>query len=177
MKSIYTFLILLCGTAICFSFKTNGESGIAESDSTFLKRAASSGMMEVRLGQMAQQKAQSADVKAFGATMVSDHTKANAALKSLAQSLNIAIPDTLARKHQRHVEHLSSMSGAAFDRYYMRMMTDAHQDDIDEFEDASKKATAASVRDFAAKQLPLLKAHREAAQQLRSKLRPAGAAQ
>ena len=44
---------------------------------TFMKEAAGGGMMEVTLGKAAQQNAENPRVKAFGAMMVTDHTKAN----------------------------------------------------------------------------------------------------
>ena len=57
-----------------------------------LERLAVGGMAEVQLGQMAQQKAQSADVKAFGNRMVTDHSKANDELKQLATTKGLAMP-------------------------------------------------------------------------------------
>ena len=66
--------------------KTSGEATapVSEEDSKFAVMAASGGMMEVQLGELAQQKAASQRVKDFGAMMVRDHTKANDELKNLA---------------------------------------------------------------------------------------------
>ena len=46
--------------------------------------AAQAGMVEVKLGEVAAQKATKPDVKEFGAMMVSDHSKANNELKAIA---------------------------------------------------------------------------------------------
>src|SRR4051812_20462780 len=51
------------------------------SDHTFVTKAAQGGLAEVKLGQLATQKASSSDVKAFGQQMVDDHSKANDELK------------------------------------------------------------------------------------------------
>src|SRR5689334_12885251 len=73
---------------------------LAGKDKDFIKKAASGGMMEVELGQLAQSKAQSQDVKDFGSRMVTDHGKANDELKTLAQQKNVQLPATMERKHK-----------------------------------------------------------------------------
>ncbi|HYC27988.1 MAG TPA: DUF4142 domain-containing protein, partial [Chitinophagaceae bacterium] len=142
-----------------------------EHDTIFLTDAASSSMMEIQLGQLAQQKSASEDVKRYGAMMVRDHTAATAELKTVAAKLNFTPPDSMLPKHSRHVGHLDGLSGTAFDRAYITMMVEAHKDDIDEFEDASKKAASADVRAFAAKQLPILTMHRDSATAIRKRVR------
>ena len=49
-----------------------------------MKKAAKGGMMEVAMGKLAEQNGQSDDVKSFGKRMVTDHSKANDELKSIA---------------------------------------------------------------------------------------------
>jgi predicted outer membrane protein len=63
---------------------TGGGSSLSAKDKTFMKKAAKGGMMEVAMGQVAEQNAQSDDVKSFGKRMVTDHGKANDELKSVA---------------------------------------------------------------------------------------------
>jgi putative membrane protein len=62
---------------------TKASAGHTAADTKFLKEAAEGGMAEVALGQMAVDKASSADVKKFGQRMVDDHSKANDQLKQL----------------------------------------------------------------------------------------------
>ncbi|HYE54674.1 MAG TPA: DUF4142 domain-containing protein [Chitinophagaceae bacterium] len=155
-------------TASCYS---NASGALIEPDSVFVMESASSGMMEVQLGNQAQQKAMSQRVKDFGAMMVRDHTKANEELKAIATAKNYRMPDSLMPKHRRHVDHLNGLTGEEFDREYIRMMVEAHKDDIDEFEDASKKAKDADVKAFAAKNLPILRMHRDSATAIRRTLR------
>ncbi|MBA4166928.1 MAG: DUF4142 domain-containing protein, partial [Chitinophagaceae bacterium] len=56
------------------SSSTRSTTPVSEADSKFAVEAASGGMMEVQLGELAQQKASSQRVKDFGAMMVRDHT-------------------------------------------------------------------------------------------------------
>jgi putative membrane protein len=126
----------------------------------FAAKAASGGLMEVMLGELAQQKGQSAAVKQFGQTMVTDHGKANAELKSLAQSKKIALPTAPLPMHQQHIDHLKTLSGAQFDQAYMSMMVKDHQKDIGEFKQATMaNQEPAEVKAFAQKTLPVLQRH------------------
>ena len=50
-----------------------------------MKKAAKGGMMEVAMGNLAEQNGKSEDVKSFGKRMVADHGKANDELKSIAE--------------------------------------------------------------------------------------------
>jgi putative membrane protein len=129
----------------------------------FITKAASGGMMEVQLGQLAQQQAQSQRVKDYGAMMVRDHGKANDELKSLASTKNVILSDSLTAEHKRHVTNLQSKKGTAFDKAYMSMMVQDHQKDIKEFEKASNELPDAEVKGFATRTLPVLKTHLDSA--------------
>src|SRR5436190_3578209 len=62
-------------------------------DEQFIRAAAKSGFLEVRLAKMGVQKAQNASVKALAQRMVDDHTKINDDLKKLATSKGITVRD------------------------------------------------------------------------------------
>ncbi|QIP15458.1 DUF4142 domain-containing protein [Spirosoma aureum] len=130
-----------------------------DDDSEFAVKAASGGMLEVELGRMAQEKAQSQQVKDFGAMMVKDHSQANDELKALAASKNITLPTTLGEEHQKHVDELAKLSGKDFDKKYVSMMVDDHKEDVDEFEEASKDGKDPDIKAFASKTIPTLKEH------------------
>ncbi len=57
-----------------------------------MRKAAKGGMMEVAMGRLAAQNAQSDDVKSFGKRMVTDHSKANDELKSIAAKKGVKLP-------------------------------------------------------------------------------------
>jgi len=128
-------------------------------DSEFAVKAASGGMLEVELGRMAQEKAQSQQVKDFGAMMVKDHSKANDELKALASSKNIVLPSTLGEEEQKHVDELAKLSGKEFDKKYVSMMVDDHKKDVDEFKETANDAKDPDIKAFASKTLPTLEEH------------------
>ena len=53
------------------------QQQLAQEDMEFARKAAEGGLKEVRLGELAQQQAESEEVQQFGQRMVEDHGQAN----------------------------------------------------------------------------------------------------
>ncbi|AEI49043.1 DUF4142 domain-containing protein [Runella slithyformis] len=156
-------------TADTAVMSSDSASDAQNEDTEFMNEAASGGMMEVELGQLAANKAVSADVKKFAQMMVDDHTKANNELKSLAAQKGITLPAMLMEKHQKMVNDLTAKTGKEFDKEYMNRMVDDHKEDIDAFEKAADNGNDADIKAFAAKTLPTLKHHLQMAEQTEKK--------
>lgn len=143
--------------------KQDDGTGENKNTNNFAMKAANGGMLEVELGRLAQEKAQSQDVKDFGAMLVKDHTKASEELKTLATLKNITLPATLGEDEQKDVNDLTKLSGKEFDKKFVSMMVDDHKDDIDLFKKAAEdKETDSEIKAFAAKTLPTLQKHLDA---------------
>jgi putative membrane protein len=147
---------------------TTGESGgtlsaMSNDDKEFVSKAGMGGLAEVQMGSLALAKATNADVKAFAQRMVTDHSKANAELAQLATTKGLALPAELGGEHKDAYDHLNSLSGAEFDKAYMKHMVEDHEKDVAEFDKASTSATDADVKAWAGKTLPTLKEHLEQA--------------
>jgi len=141
-----------------------------DNDSDFAVKAADSGLAEVNASEIAKQKAQDQRVKDFAAMMVTDHTKTNEELKSIAAGKNITLPTAPGEAHLKNISDLNSYSGAEFDKEYMGLMVDDHQKAVDLFEDAAEGADDAELKAFATKTLPALKKHLEQAKALEESL-------
>lgn len=140
--------------------KEDAGTGQMEDTNEFAVKAANGGLLEVELGRLAQEKAASKDVKEFGAMMVKDHSKANDELKTIAATQNITLPTTLGEDEQKHVNDLTKLSGAEFDKKYVSLMVDDHKEDIDLFKKAAEDdKTNPAVKAFASKTLPTLQQH------------------
>lgn len=146
------------------------DKTLSKSDREFVDKAALGGLMEVNLGRVALQRAQSADVKSFAQRMIDDHTALLKKLEDVVRSKGITLPQALDKKHQEKIDKLSKKAGAEFDRDYMKDMVDDHKSDVDEFEKASKEAKDPDIRSFAASALPTLQEHLNLAKQTRDKL-------
>ncbi|PYS99991.1 MAG: DUF4142 domain-containing protein [Acidobacteria bacterium] len=137
----------------------------------FLTEAASGGLAEVELGKIASSKAQNAEVKKFAEMMVTDHSKANDELKTLAAKKSITLPAAPMAKHESVIQKLQAMSGADFDKAYVDDMLEDHEKDVAEFEKQSQSNPDADVKAFAAKTLPTLKKHLDAIKAIHGKMK------
>jgi putative membrane protein len=140
-------------------------------DRKFLNEAATSGLAEVKLGQLATKQAASEDVKKFGQRDVDDHSKLNSELTKLAQQKNMTLVQTLDKKHQEQVDKLSKLGGVDFDKSYMSEMVDEHQHDVDAFEKAAKDAKDSAVKNFASSTLPTLREHLASAKEIHARVK------
>jgi putative membrane protein len=128
-------------------------------DRNFVDRAAAGGMAEVKLATLAMDRGSSMQVKNFARKMLEDHSKANTELKGIAEDKSMALPTALDAKHQEVYDKLVKLDGAAFDREYMKAMTDDHDDTVKLFKDEVAKGQDPDLRSFASKTLPVLEKH------------------
>jgi putative membrane protein len=140
------------------------------SPSDFMEDAAQGGMAEVELGKLASQKGADAEVKKFGQMMVTDHTKANNELKTLAASKKMELPKDMGSHKSEH-DKLNGLSGADFDKEYVDGMVSDHETDVAMFEKQANNGTDPEVKAFAAKTLPTLKKHLEAIKAIQAKMK------
>ena len=155
--------------------KTNTSSSkLSSGDSDFIKEAAQGGMMEVQLGKAAQDKASNEKVKEFGKRMEQDHSKANDELKKIASDKGVQLSSDLDKKHKSKMDKLTKLSGAEFDRQYMRDMVSDHKDDIKKFQNEADKGKDADLKKFASQTLPTLKEHLQLAESAADAVKSSG---
>src|SRR4051812_3960546 len=142
----------------------------ASPDQAFAHEAAIGGMAEVELGNLAKEKASSADVKQFGDRMATDHSKANDELKQWASSKSITLPTELDAKHKALRDRLSKLSGEAFDKAYMYEMVMDHQHDVAAFKRESTSGKDPDLKAWAGKTLPTLQDHLKLSQDTATKV-------
>jgi len=133
--------------------------------SDFVAKASESGMAEVQLGQLAVNKAESADVRAFGQRMVTDHGKANTELATLASRKGLTVSKELNAKHKKAVQDLGAKSGEEFDKAFAQQMVTDHSEAVALFTAASKLDDR-DLAGFATRTLPVLQDHHEKSRQL-----------
>jgi putative membrane protein len=146
--------VLLFGRSI-----SSSAQSAAAADTHFAHSAAQGGMAEVKLGELAQEKAGSEAVNSFGKRMVDDHRKAAEKLKATAQSENINLPSELKPADQAAYDRLSKLSGTEFDRAYMQMMVEDGEEDVAEFKKQASSGSNQALKDFAIQTLPTLQEH------------------
>ncbi len=135
----------------------------------FAVKAASGSMMEITLGRIAMQKAESPRVKDFGSMMVRDHTKALDDLKARARALNIILPADAGDEDQKMIDEALKKNGKDFDNTYMTMMLRDHEKNLAAYRRVSDKCSNASLKEFAYRTLLILEVHMDSAQSITGK--------
>jgi len=132
---------------------------MSATDQRFVEKAAGGGLGEVKLGQLAEQKGASPEVKQFGRRMVDDHTRANDQLKATLSAKGIPAPSKIDPDAQKAYDRLSKLSGPQFDRAYIDDMVKDHRKDVQLFEDQARNGKDPEIKQFAAQTLPTIQDH------------------
>lgn len=146
---------------------TNVATDQAATD--FLSKAANSGMAEVNLAKLAQQKATIDAVKNFASMLERDHTAANEKVKSFSSQRNVTLPAAPSDDKQKMYTDMEKMSGKAFDKEYISMMVKSHNDGIDLFEKTRSNTTDNEVKNFTEATLPTLRMHLDSAKAIQKR--------
>jgi putative membrane protein len=136
-------------------------------EKAFVTKALEGGDAEVQLGQLAQQKSQSNDVKQFAQKMVSDHSQmADKWFKPVAQQLGVPEPKGPSKKDKKEIEKLQGLSGDAFDRAYIEMMLKDHKQDLKDFKDEAQTTQNPTVRQIAERGSNIISQHLQLIEQI-----------
>ena len=172
MKSHSLTVLSTAALALAVSMGAHAQASdkLSHQDKSFMKDAAENNAAEVAGSQLALSKATNADVKTFAQMMIDDHGKAGTELKGLAEQKGVKISDTPSVLQKTEAKMLSERKGSSFDQHYADSIgVKAHQDTIKLFQKEVDKGTDADVKGWAAKTLPTLQHHLEAAQALKAK--------
>jgi len=137
----------------------NENGSLTTSDRTFMKKAGKGGMMEVAMGKLAEEHATNEDVKAFGKRMVTEHSKANDELQSIAQKKGVTLPSK-----QPSLKWTS-------DKAYMNAMVKDHEQDLAEFQKEASDAKDPDVKQFAEQTAKMVQEHLDLAKDTQGKLK------
>jgi putative membrane protein len=133
---------------------------------------------EVALGKVAQQRAHSADVKAFGKRMVTDHTALDKDVQHWGKKNNVTIgappQDDAHRTEMQRMsdlkQRLESLSGTEFDKTYMQAMAEDHANDLKTVQAFEQQATDKSVKPLLEHARKVIASHKKEADKLVDKL-------
>jgi len=137
----------------------------------FAMQAAEGGMLEVKLAQLAQQKAQSQEVKQLAQKIEQDHSQANQQLMQVAKQKNIDLPTDLKGEAQETYQAFQQLQGKDFDNAFLLHNVKDHLKDIMMFQKEAQNGTDQEIKQWATQVLPKLQQH---AQHIRTVAQSAG---
>ena len=141
-----------------------------EDDAERAIEIADGGMLEVKLGELAQTNGAAAGVKDYGMMMTKDHGMANSDFEKIAEKHNISLPTTLSDKSQKTYDKLAGLKGVDFDKEYVSTMMDGHEDTLEILKKQSEDGKNADMKEFAMKTIPTVEKHLESIKAMKDKM-------
>lgn len=148
----------------------NGESALADEDQDFLENAIQGSHAEIVGSQLALEKTENSDVRAFAQMMIDDHQKMVKEAEALATKKGMEAPTGPSAMQTTEITALKALTGGAFDAMYVnRIGVASHEATVEMFEQATREAQDPEVKAMAEKTLPKLREHLEHARALNEK--------
>lgn len=133
----------------------------------FVSKAMEGNQGEIQLGQLAEQKSQSNDVKQLAQKLVADHTQMEEKwFKPMSQQLGVSEPKGPSKKEKKIAEKLQNASGNDFDTQYLTIMLKDHQKDLKDFKDEAGTAQDPGVKQVAEKGADIIAQHLQLIEQV-----------
>jgi putative membrane protein len=143
-----------------------------QADMAFINDAISNNIAEIASHKAAVSKAESKEVKMHAQHMLTDHMKLGDDMKAFARKKNYNIPmDAPADKKQAMDAMNKDNKGAAWDKAYIAMQVQAHQETIAKFQAAEKTVVDPELKNMIAAALPKLQTHLQMVQDAQSKMK------
>ena len=145
-------------------------SGLAFADvnaNDVLNNLHQANLAEIKMGQLAQTKGVSEDVKSYGKTLVSDHEASDKKVVDLSAKQGVTLKAEKAGFMERmNMRNLRSKTGAEFDKEFAKGMVDDHKKNIEDLQSAQKAALPQEVKELIGDTLPTLQKHLAMAQKI-----------
>ncbi len=159
-------LVVCTGALLSWATAALAADKVSE---VFIRDAIEGNLAEIEMGQLAQDKAQSAELKSYGQMLVTDHSAANDQAEKVAKQIGIAVPTKPSVNQKATYDRMSRLSGPEFDRAFIKEMIADHKANILRFQSEAKKRNDPAA-DFANQMLPTLMKHLDAAEKLKGEI-------
>jgi putative membrane protein len=125
---------------------------------------------EIALGQLAQQRASTPEVRDYAGMLVRDHTQSRDQFSRVAWMVHVRPDQRITPDADRQQHKLMELRGREFDQTFLRMMVDDHDTAIREFQQEVSSHNRGEPAAIAARVLPTLQHHRQMAIDLQRRL-------
>lgn len=156
----------VCGALWCIPAFAQAQGTLTAGDKDFITFAGQTDMTEAHLGQLAQQQASGQDVKDYGQTLSTDHTKDYDMLTSVATKIGGEVPKGIDAEHNKMIDSLAKLKGHTFDRHFLADMVKGHEQAIAKYKKEADSGDNADLKAYAAQAIPVLESHLQKAQEL-----------
>lgn len=138
-----------------------GVDSLRPAEQLFIERATVASRLQIRLSELGSGQANSTDVRNHAERVKGDNRQLVESLTAMLQrKSSSARPVVESPGSNEAYTFLAAKSGADFDREFIRVMGDLHEATIGLFEQAVADTKDADIKELAAAQLPMLRAHK-----------------
>lgn len=163
--------LMCCAMLGCAAMLLPSKARAADdNDKKFLATASQADVNEIKLSELAEEKATNPDVKMFAKKMVTEHKAMSASMKPFADEWGLTPPAGPDADHQKEWDKLNGMSGKDFDKEYMDQMVSDHAKALDLFTSEAKDSKDAKFKAAVIKGKTHVAAHKNMAYDLKKKL-------
>lgn len=126
----------------------------------FVTGAAMGDMFEIESSKIALEKAQSPDLKRYAQTMIDDHTRMSAELKTAAATAQgVTVPTALDERRQGMLDNLRQAPAAGFDEVYRNQQIASHRESLEFAQTYADAGDNAALKAHAVKGAPMIQNH------------------
>ncbi len=131
-------------------------------DQAFVKLVMERDAAEVLMGQLAQQKSESLDIKQIGQRTIENRTTLDDQFKGMAKSLDVAVPKGPSKKDSQLIARLATLSGSQFDEEYLRAVVKSNRRDVKDFQVEAQNAQDPYLLQAVQQDVPVISKHLQA---------------
>jgi predicted outer membrane protein len=136
----------------------------------FLIQAMEDAMAEIQICEIAIERSDNPDVKAFAQNMIEEHGRMGRELEKLAVEKRLDVPRAIRPEQEMTVDELSSLSGRDFEQRWIQYNIDVHERDIKVFQHYAGEQEDPDISAMAKQHKDALARHLKAAHDLGKKL-------
>jgi putative membrane protein len=132
---------------------------VSAADRAFLMKASEANIGEIASGKAAEQSATTDAVRSLAKRYVDNHTTNESKLEALAMRLGVTLPMHPSAMDKMEMQKVSSMSGIAFDRAFLRTEEAGHMKNIAAFKTELSETSNPMIAAYVKNSLPVLEEH------------------
>jgi len=136
--------------------RDEGNRGNVRADAEFIRDVGADNQMQIQLAQIARDKAKNNQVRQFAERLISDHTQLQNQWSAVASRNGMSSKAGMGPRHREKIEQLQKVSGKNFDKAYMILMIQQHQDEVSYWQKEGRASQSPEVRRLVNQGLPTL---------------------
>lgn len=158
-------LLLSGGPALAAKSPPRAQPQGAEGDREFLRRALGVNELELQLGRLAAERANTSQLKAAAEKMVQNHTKLGQQLSELAQRAGVSGNAEMSSDERKTFDRVKSQSGSSFDSTFEQTVDAGHVTELAMYRDEVGRAANPRLGAFVEQRVAALQQAVAAAEQ------------